>query len=1123
MLLLTRSYLNPWLLFIFILSLTCGNAHAYAGTQNDHPVTLTGNTTLRGVFKAIKQQTGYAVMYSTAATALNQDEKVNVNFKETPLDDVLAYVLRGKELEWKYSDDVLVIHKKEPMQPEKKIEGDSTVTPAMITGKVTDANGAPVIGATIMVKGTSQGAVSDKEGNYSIPKVPIGATLLISSVGYARREITVSGKRILTQLNMDISKLDETQIIAYGTTTQRYNTGNTATIKAKDIERQPVANPLLALQGRVPGLYITQNTGISGGGVTVRIQGQNSIFNGSDPLFVVDGVPIYYKLPTTGLDAILGQSGNDPLRGQQSSGNPLSYLNPADIESISILKDADATAIYGSRAANGAVLITTKKGKEGPVRFNMDFQQGWGKVTRTLKMLNTQQYLEMRHEGKRNDNATILPTDYDINGTWDTTRYTDWQKALIGSTAHYTNINASFSGGTALAQYLVGGTYHRETTVFPYPSDFADQKASVHFSISSRSANQKFRLLVSGNYMVDNNQLPRVDLTQRAIQTEPDAPPLYVSGTSDLNWAPTTAGASAWTNPLIGIYMKYVNKTTNLLSNLVVSYQLLPGLEVSTSLGYTNLQTNDFAPTPLLAIKPENRPVSQRRAFYGNRTVNSWIIEPQLRYRKRILKGNLETILGGTVQENNTKGNTVIGLGYNNDDVMKEMGTASSLQSGGSNNSQYKYNAFFGRLNYNWQDKYIINLTARRDGSSRFGTANRFHNFGAAGAAWIFSNEHFIRKTLPFLSFGKLRTSYGITGNDQIADYNYLSLYSIQNAGNPYQGSSALTPFYLSNPRLQWEETRKLQIGLELGFAGDRILLNTTYVRNRSSNQLLEYILPNITGYSNILRNFPATVQNSSWEFAISTTNVKGKNITWTSDLNITIPRNKLVAFPGLESSPYASTLIIGQPLGVIRAYHFLGVDPTVGDYQFADKNGKATATPAFEDATVLLNLSPKFYGGLQNSITYNGFEVNFLLQFVKQLGDNVLFNGNSNIGPGEFFNGRSNQPVTVLDHWEKPGDVKSIRRYGAVPNGSAQQLANANTSDAGYTDASYIRLKNLAVAWRLPVKWLQITHMQSCQLFLQSQNLLTFTNYKGLDPENQGTIALPPLKVFTVGIKAGL
>jgi len=381
-------------------------------------------------------------------------------------------------------------------------------------------------------------------------------------------------------------------------------------------------------------------------------------------------------------------------------------------------------------------------------------------------LLPTQQYLQMRHEALKNDGVTTLSsTDYDLNGLWDTTRNTDWQKALIGGTAQYTNLSGSVSGGTANTQYLIGGTYHRETTVFP--GDFSDQKGGLHFNINSVSADQKFGVQFSGNYLVDNNQLPNIDFTNTAIILAPDAPAMY-NKDGTINWAPNASGTASWQNPLSFTYATYQNKTTNLISNAVLSYKILPGLEIKSSFGYTNMQDNETIATPLIYYAPSTRPFVSRTAVYTNSTINSRIIEPQVNYKRRISRGKLDVLIGATALQNNSNGQWLNGSGYNSDAVISDIHSAASVVVNSSIVSVYKYNALFGRINYGWQDKYIVNLTARRDGSSRFGAANQFHNFGSIGAAWIFSEEGFMKNKVSFLTFGKLKGSYGTTGNDQI-------------------------------------------------------------------------------------------------------------------------------------------------------------------------------------------------------------------------------------------------------------------------------------------------------------------------------------------------------------------
>ncbi|MBO9573655.1 MAG: TonB-dependent receptor plug domain-containing protein, partial [Chitinophagaceae bacterium] len=483
----------------------------------------------------------------------------------------------------------------------------SDALPPPITGIIRDAEGNPLPGVNIVVKGTKRGVTTDANGKFSI-EMGMNQTLVISSVGFNSREIRLDNFNapLIVVLEKSVSELDEVVINkGYYTEKEKYTVGNVGKVTAKDIEKQPVNNPLLALQGRVPGLFIEQSTGLPGTGVTVLIQGQNSILYGNDPLYVIDGVPYISQLLQTNLSGILGLSGS-PSSRTSNTGNPLSFINPADIESIEILKDADATAIYGSRAGNGAILITTKKGKAGQTRFGFNVQQGWGNMTRRMDMMNTPQYLEMRREGKKNDNAAIYPFDYDINGFWDTTQYTDWQKVLLGGTAQYSDVQVQTSGGSVTTNFLLGGGFHRETVVFP--GDFADKKGSLTFNLNHLSLKEKFRLQLSGNYLVDHNQLPNIDFTAMAVgqALPPNAPSLYNSDGS-LNWAPNSTGSTTWLitgNPVANLYKKYTSRANNLISNLVLSYKLLRGLELKSSFGYTNLQTNETTLTPLTSYDP---------------------------------------------------------------------------------------------------------------------------------------------------------------------------------------------------------------------------------------------------------------------------------------------------------------------------------------------------------------------------------------------------------------------------------------------------------------------------------------------------------------------------------------
>ncbi|WP_426582655.1 SusC/RagA family TonB-linked outer membrane protein [Mucilaginibacter sp. R-33] len=1107
-----QVYRKIWLIMrltTIILLVTLIQVSAATRAQN---VTLKKkDASLKSIFKEVKKQTGYMVLYPSAL--VNNTKPVTVNLSNTPLKDAMDRILENQNLDFEIQDNSIIVRQKASAPAEPKKAAPAAID---VSGKVTDEQGQPLPGATVKVKDGKSATTTDARGEFTLKQIDPSATLVITFIGYQPKEVKAAENLGVIQLAVATSSLDQVQVIAYGQTSQRLSTGNVTTIKAADIEKQPVNNPLLALQGRVPGLFIEQASGVAGGGVKVRIQGQNSYLNGNDPLYVIDGVPYSSQL-LSNLGGILRSSGSGDIN---ANGNPLSFINPADIESISVLKDADATAIYGSRAANGAILITTKKGKPGATQVNFNLQTGWGKVTRKLPVLNAQQYLQMRHEAIANDNGTVgngIGGDYDLT-LWDTTRHTDWQKELIGRTSQYNDMQVSLSGGSENTQYTIGSTFHRETTVFP--GEFSDKKGSLHFNLRATSANRKFSITLSGNYMIDNNHLPNEDLTNAAISLAPIAPrPFNDDGT--LNWQVNSSGSSTWTNPLKYTFEKYSNKTTNLVSNIFMNYSITAGLDFSTSFGYTNLQSDEANALPITARLPEEIPYSTPSASFGHNNINSWIIEPQLNFKRSFGKGRLEALLGTSIQQNNSRGQILSGTGFPSDLVLGDIRSAARVTVNSTAHTVYRYNALFGRINYNLSDKYIVNFTARRDGSSRFGPENQFHNFASLAGAWVFSNENFIQQNLSFLSFGKLRASYGTTGSDQISDYRFLNLYEPINSDLPYLGGTGLQPNGLVNPYLQWEETKKLQFGLDLGFLKDRILLNANYFRNRSSNQLLPYELPTITGFATIDRNFPATIQNTGWEITLNTINVKSSNFNWSTSANITMPKNKLVSFPNFKESPYVNDLAIGKSINIIKTYRFLGVDPTTGIYSFMDSKGNPTSTPVLpDDKTVIIDTSPKYYGGIINNFQFRGVELNFLLQFVKQVAQNYYPGGN--IMPGWFNGGQGNAPLYVLDRWQKPGDITTIQRYTQT-FATYSAYAAAKESDAAYRDASYIRLKNVSLSYRLPLNFQQKLHLQNAKIFLQGQNLLTFSSYKGLDPETKSSTSLPPIRVLTLGVQITL
>jgi TonB-linked SusC/RagA family outer membrane protein len=1071
---------------------------------------------LYSVLKAIQKQTDFTFIISNRQ--LQKAKPVSLTATNMPLRQVLELCFKDQPLTYKIIDKVISVMVKESK------DDKTSFTPPLpqnidVSGKVTDENGAPLAGANVVEKGKQHGTTTNADGIFVLGGVDGNGSLEISYVGFQTLTVSINSRTsIVISLKQGDGNLQEIVINkGYYSEYKKFNTGNVATVTSKEIEQQPVQNPLLALQGRVPGLVITQLTGQNRGAVQVRIQGQNSLNpNALNPLIIVDGIPYPSEL----------YASNSGIENLLQGGSPLNYINPNDIESIDILKDADATAIYGSRAANGAILITTKKGKVGKAKLSVNLQQGWGRVTRHVDMMNTRQYLDMRYKAYENDGidiTTLTPdgTNYDLT-LWDTTSKTDWQKTLIGGTAKYTNVNASISGGSSTMQYMIGGTYNRQTTV--YPGNFDDRSGGVHFNVNGASPSQRLNITLSGSYVYDNNHLPGVDLTNTALTMEPNAPALF-NDNGTLNWGLNASGRSTWTNPLAYIVSSDFKHTTkNLISNANIRYNIFRGLDFVSNFGYTNLQNDLYTPVRLEFNPPERRATSVRRSTFTHRNTATWIIEPQLHYSFQIGKGKIETLAGSTFQKNNAYVLQVSASGFSNDQLMQSAIAAPTKTVSIASSTLYNYAALFGRLNFNWDGKYIINLTGRRDGSSRFGDANKFHNFGSAGVAWLFSEEKWMQRVHSFVSFGKLRGSFGTTGNDQIGDYKYISTYTAFTDPIPYQNLSYLRAISLPNPHLQWEETKKWQAGVDLGFLKDRIILGATYVLNQSSNQLTGYTLPAITGFSSITENFPATIRNTSWEFTLNTVNIKRRDLSWSTNLNLTLPKNKLIKFPNIEKSSYSAGtdgVVVGQPLGIIATYPYGGVDPATGYYTLIDTTGKPTPTPTGDDIkqNVLVSTLPKFYGGMENTISYKGFQLSFFFQFVYQKGPRDFYYWNGQNNPGAFEAGHSNQPTTVTEHWKKPGDNVPI---GKLTTDNSFPMFPIYTGDWYSYDASYVRLKNVTLSWQLPKPWLRSNIMQSCLIYFRGQNLMTITKYKGLDPET-GNVTLPPLQMWTIGVKLEL
>jgi TonB-linked SusC/RagA family outer membrane protein len=1052
------------------------------------------------LFEQIQSQTPLLFAYQSAQ--LDSIHHLTISKQLRSVKETLDLAFAGTNLSYRAVNNSVIVFKKEPAPPVGLPEGLHYVT-----GKVTDKTGAAIPGVNILIRGTSEGTVTDAEGKYSL-QVNESDILLFTFIGFKRVEMEVGERTVIDiTLEEDATSLKEVTINGgYYETTDELKTGSIVKVTAKDIEKQPVTSPLMALQGRVAGLEITPSAGAPGTAPKIRIRGTNSLriagddTDGNYPLYIIDGVPVN--------SAPLNSMVNLFTSYTKSGFDPLSTINPANIASIEVLKDADATAIYGSRGANGVVLITTKTAKsKGKASLDFTTYAGVGAVSKKVSLLDTKQYLRMRREALANDGVTPGQYDYDIK-YWDTTRYTDWQKLLIGNTANIADAQASLSAGTERTSFRFGGGYHRETLVFP--GDFGYNRANGSISVNHISDNSKFRLSASINYGLDNSRLfsDAGGVVNAALTLPPFAPNPY-NPDGSINWQPINNGTqSTWTNPMSSMLNNQKVVTKNLMTNAIVGYEIFPRMHISTNIGYTDLYSNETITSPKSAAPPELNLKSGTSIFNTSKR-SSWIIEPKLNYTRLARKHEVSMLAGATWQVSTGAYTKLSGSQYASDALLTSLKGAGLIVTNGDDFTDYRYMSFYARLGYNYNAKYLINLTARSDGSSRFGSGNRFGNFGSIGAAWVFSEETYVKNSLPFLNFGKLRTSFGTTGSDQIGDYGYYSLYELN--ANSYQGVKGLQPSSLYNPNYQWELTNKLEGAIELGFFENRLGLEVNWYRNRSSNQLVNYPLSVIAGFPSVLTNFNATIENSGWEVSIRHDVVNSKSWSWKVSANVSLPTNKLVRFDGIENSPYATVYAVGEPLSVKSLYNFLGVNKETGLNEFQDKNSDGVIN---NDDKSLYNLQPslRYFGGLNNAIRYKAFELGFLLQFAHQTQAIYL--------PDLPGRAGINQPTYVLQRWQQSGDLTGVQRF-ATTSGSGNNFArylNFIQSNGNVTDASFVRLKTLSLTYRVNAALIEKAHLSDAVIFVQGQNLFTLTPYNGLDPETGNT--LPPLRMLTLGLQ---
>ena len=1089
-------------------------------------VTLSVNKTpLEKVCKEVERQTGYYFVYSKDLR--DTEQKVSVELKNTEVNTALQQIFEHTPFRYEVTNKVVSVNTAPKPARAENITAEKDTLSITVKGKLyTDVNAVPLQNASVSSSFTKRTTLTNEKGEFELKGVLLGEDIIVSYVGYEKYHHVITEPVIAIFLKASNNVLDQVVVKAYGTTSKRFNTSNIVTVSGKDLQDLPVQNPLLALEGRVPGLQITRDNASPISPIKIEVRGRNSInkFISSEPLYIIDGVPQTVmdltpkpKFAENSPNASIISLGLDQSMGMGQS--PIFGLSPNDIESIEVLKDAGATAIYGSRGANGVILITTKKAKPGTSKFSLSLNQGVKNAIRYQPFLNTSDYVAMRKEAYAN--AGLTPSKVSGNPGYapeimiaDTTRYTDWQKYMYGGTGLYTSVNPQLSGGTQHSAYLISANYTKQTDITP--SNANTQSASVLLKLDNHSADNKLKTGISVFYLNSSNKgLGSLTQLSTLAPNAPDA----LDSLGNLNYAAyKKAGITNF--PFAGLKTSTSSNTNRINAGFNIGYTLAKGLEISTQIGYNMSSNKGGRINPVASMDPNGTSKPFGTNSMGTTDVSNLSIEPQLNWNKSLGNGILSVLVGGTYQSNTTKSTFIDGLNYLSDEMINAIAAAPIVHA--SNKSgQYKYIGAFTGINYTLSDKYLFNLSGRRDGSSRFGAGKQFGNFWSAGAGWIISEEAWAKAFLPkALTFLKLRSSYGLTGSDGVGDYQFLSqwAYLIANGtGVPvisdYNGVVPLMETLAANDQFHWQTNKQLEVGLEFSF-WDKLNFTTDWYQNRCNNQLIGYPLPLFTGFNTITANSVANVQNSGWDFMANTMVMQTKDISWNVSLNFNIQRNKLLSYPGLALSPYAIIYRVGASLNNQALFHYLGVDPKTGKGNYLDVNqdGQINNNPSVapgtgnDDRSIFLDMNPVFSGGFSTAFRYKNWSINPSFSFKRgyqQIGYNHSGSTNQNISSWQYNN-----------RWTPDNNQALLPPLSAV---TTQETFRFIGSDRNYTMTNVLRLNSLRLSWSLPTAKAIKAHMQGLTFNLSADNLLLLTNYKAsIDPDLSGMI--PSLRTVTLG-----
>lgn len=968
-----------------------------------------------------------------------------------------------------------------------------------VKGKVTDDKGAAIAGASIVEKGTTNGVSAADDGTFTL-KVKNGALLVVSAVGFEPREVRSSAASTLSiKLSTSQESLNEVIVTGYGAQIKKELTGNIARVKGKEIEYMPVASVDAALQGRAAGVMVNSQSGKLGQAVTVRVRGNSSISASSQPLYVVDGVPI-----TTNDQSSYG--------GEM---NPLTDLNPNDIESMEVLKDASAGAIYGARAANGVILITTKKGKAGKTNVTANFQTGFSEATRRVKFLNAEQYAQMfLNATKYFDDFFGTPINdpgsessfardwmnYHSFDQWsaDPKKTYDWQDQAFQK-GSYNQADVQVSGGNDKTKFF-GSLQYLDQKGIIYGNDLSRMSARLNLDHKATDwLNLGFTMSLARTF---SNRLPDDNAFSNPLQSVAFMPmtPFTDPNTGLPTGAPPgDPNVGLYYNPRLSIdFGDYTQESFRNFSNAYARINLAKGLTFQSDFGADILSQNEEGYFQSQTIRNQTRATngvgSNNSAFVINYNTNNYF-----NYKTSFGKHDIDATGGMQFQNSSSRYSFTEGLDFPSDSYRK-IASAATKSGGSSSRSDFSFLSYFLRANYKFNDKYLLSASIRRDASSRFGANSRWGTFPSVSAGWVISNENFAR-SFKAVSFLKLRASYGQVGNAEIGNFPQLGLFT-GDAG--YAGNAGQRPSQIANPDLRWETTTQTDIGIDFGLFNNRVTGEIDYYYKKTSGLLLAVNVPATSGFSTQVRNV-GSLENRGFEFVLNTQNLIGK-FKWSTSFNIAYNRGKVLDIRGQVITggiQQMNRVMEGQPVGVFYGVEWGGVDPANGDALFVKNTvgangqidkGKVNSSGYNSAARVVMgDPNPDYIFGITNNFSYKGFDLSVFMNGVSGNQINIYGMGRYSSANFRF---EDNQTADQLAAWTTPGQITNVPQARWLFNNGAQ------VSSRYIVNGSFLRLRTVTLGYNVPAKFLSKLKIERLRIYASAMNLLTFTDYPYWDPE---------------------